>query len=48
MGQMNVYLPDDLERRLREIAARKFGLKKGFLKKAIIEAIREWVEKNDK
>lgn len=48
MGIVNVNLPDDLEEKLRIIAAKKFGLKKGFLKKAIIEAIEEWVDKNGK
>jgi len=47
MGQINVNLPEELERKLREIAAKKFGLKKGFLSKAVVEAIREWVERNE-
>ena len=47
MGQINVNLPEELERKLREIAAKKFGLKKGFLSKAVVEAIREWVKRNE-
>jgi len=35
MGQINVNLPEELERKLREVANRKFGLKKGFLSKAL-------------
>lgn len=46
MGQLNVRIPDDLEEKLRYIAARKFGFRKGALKRAVIEALREWVENN--
>lgn len=48
MGQLNVSIPDDLERRFRELAAKKFGFKKGALSKAVEEAIRDWVEKNER
>lgn len=46
MGQINVILPDELEEKLRIIAAKKFGFKRGALKKAVIEAIEKWVEEN--
>ena len=48
MGQLNVSIPDDLERRFRELAAKKFGFKKGALSRAVEEAIRDWVEKNER
>ncbi len=46
MGQLNVRIPDELEEKLRFIAARKFGLKKGAIKRAIIEALEEWIRSN--
>jgi len=48
MGQLNLHIDDKLEDRFRRVAAEKFGAKKGFLKKAIEEAIKEWISKNSK
>ncbi len=48
MGQVNLQIDDKLEKKFRIIAARKFEAKKGFLKKAIEEAIKDWVSKNQK
>jgi len=47
MGQLNIKIPDDLEEKVRLIASRKFGLRKGYLTKAITEALEEWVKKNE-
>jgi len=46
MGQLNVKIPDELEEKLRFIAAKKFGFKKGSIKRAVIEAPAEWVINN--
>jgi hypothetical protein len=46
MGQVNLKIDDSLEKEFRKIAAEKFEARKGFLKKAIEEAIREWIHKN--
>ena len=46
MGQLNVRIPDELEEKLRFIAAKKFGFKKGSIKRAVIEALEEWVKNN--
>ena len=46
MGQLNVRIPDELEEKLRFIAAKKFGFKKGAIKRAVIEALEEWVRNN--
>ncbi len=46
MGQLNVNIPDELEEKLRMMAAKKFGFKKGSLKKAIVEALEEWIKQN--
>jgi hypothetical protein len=48
MGQLNLKVDDKLEMEFRKVAAEKFGARKGFLKKAIEEAIREWIRKNSK
>jgi len=48
MGQLNLHIDDKLEDQFRRVAAEKFGAKKGFLKKAIEEAIKEWISKNSK
>jgi len=46
MGQLNLRIPDELEERLRELAVKKFGARKGFLTNAIVEALKEWIKKN--
>lgn len=46
MGQLNIKIDDELEREFRKVAVEKFGAKRGFLKSAVEEAIRDWVNKN--
>jgi hypothetical protein len=46
MGQLNLKIDDELEREFRKVAAERFEAKKGFLKKAVEEALWEWVKKN--
>jgi len=48
MGQVNLKIDDKLEREFRRAAAERFEARKGFLKKAIEEAIKDWVSKNRK
>jgi len=48
MGQVNLKIDDELERDFRKVAAERFEARKGFLKKAIEEAIQDWVNKNRK
>lgn len=43
MGQINLKVDDKLEKEFRMTAAKKFEARKGFLKKAIEEAIRDWI-----
>jgi hypothetical protein len=45
VGRMQVVLSDPIEKKLREKAFAKYGLKKGSISKAIEEAIKAWVEK---
>ena len=47
MGYINIRIPDELDEKIRQIAARKYGFRKGSLKKAIIEALEEWIRKNE-
>jgi len=44
MGKINLGIDDALETRVREAAAKKFGLKKGALRKAVEEAFKNWLE----
>ncbi|MDI6848057.1 MAG: hypothetical protein QMD23_08065 [Candidatus Bathyarchaeia archaeon] len=46
MGHLNLRIPDQLEEELRRLAVKKFGARKGFLTKSIVEALEEWVKKN--
>ncbi|MEM3191382.1 MAG: hypothetical protein QW292_04675 [Candidatus Parvarchaeota archaeon] len=46
MGKINLEIDDSLERELRRLAVEKFEARKGFLKKAVEEAIRDWIRKN--
>ena len=46
MGQLNLRIPNDLEEKLRNLAVKKFGARKGFLTKSIVGALEEWVKKN--
>jgi len=48
MGHINLSIDDGLEREFRRTAVLKFEARKGFLKKAIEEAISEWIRKNSK
>jgi len=45
LGKITTVIPDDLEERLRKLAIRKFGMKRGYLQKALIEAIKLWIQK---
>jgi hypothetical protein len=46
MGHLNIIIDEKLEDEFRKIAVKKFGAKKGFLKKAVEEAFLEWIKKN--
>jgi len=47
MGKITVEIPDDLERRFRVKVAERLGGRRGDLKKAIKEAIENWIEKKE-
>ena len=46
MGSVSVSIPDDLELQLRKKGMEKFGLRRGYLSKAVEEAIRLWLKEN--
>ena len=47
MGRIGVELSDELEKKLRFKTIERFGGKKGDLSKAVEEAVRTWVAKED-
>lgn len=48
MGQINIKVSDKLEKDFRMAAVNKFEARRGFLKKALEEAMTDWVKKNKK
>jgi hypothetical protein len=45
MGKISVSISDELEEKLRQKAIKEFGLRKGYLSKAVIKAVESWIEK---
>jgi len=45
VGKITTTIPDELEDKLREMAIKKFGPKRGYLQAAIIEAVKLWLER---
>ena len=45
MGRISVDLPEELEKRLRLKTIERFGGKEGDLSKAVEEAVKTWVAK---
>ena len=43
--RLETNIDEDIERRFREKAMKRFGYKKGALQKGIEEAIRDWLQK---
>ena len=48
MGRITVDLPDELEKKMRFKTVERFSGKKGDLSRAVEEAVRAWVNKEDK
>jgi len=46
LGRINVDISDELEKKLRLKTVEKFGGKKGDLSKAVQEAVKTWIDKN--
>jgi len=47
MGRISVDLPDELEKQLRLKTVQKFGGKKGDLSRAVEDAIKTWIIKEE-
>ena len=48
MGRITVDLPDELEKKMRFKTIERFSGRKGDLSRAVEEAVRAWVNKEDK
>jgi hypothetical protein len=47
MSQINVDIPDELEKELRFKTIERFGSRKGDLSRAVEEAVKTWVAKEE-
>jgi hypothetical protein len=45
MAHINLVIDDDLDKQFRNEVNRRLGMKKGNIKIAIEEAIREWIDR---
>jgi hypothetical protein len=46
MGRLVLIIPDELEQRFRDAVYRRYGMKKGNIAKAVIEALEMWIKVN--
>lgn len=46
MGRLTITIDDDVEYRFREMARKHFGTRFGAIKKAVEEALEDWMKKN--
>jgi hypothetical protein len=47
MGKISVSLPNELEEKVRVKAMKEFGMKKGYLSKAVIKALESWLREDE-
>lgn len=47
MGKIDLIISDELEKKFRDTVFKRYGLKRGNIRKAIEEAINEWIEKGN-
>ena len=47
MGKISVTIPDELEKKLRLKTIERFGRRKGDLSKAVEEAVKTWITKEE-
>ena len=48
MGHLKIQIPDEVEKRFREFAMRRYGHKKGALSIAAEDALEKWTSGNEK
>lgn len=44
MGKISISISDKLEEKVRQKAIKEFGIRKGYLSKAVIKALESWIE----
>jgi hypothetical protein len=47
MGRIVITISNDLEKRFRDVVYKRYGLRRGSLKKAIEEALELWISFNE-
>lgn len=45
MGKINLVVSDELEKQFRNAVFNKYGMKRGNIQKAVEEALKEWIQK---
>ena len=48
MGRLVLTIPEELEQRFREAVYKRFGMKKGNITKAVVEALESWIATVDR
>lgn len=48
MGRLDLILDDKLEQRLRLAVVKRYGGRRGDLKKALVEALEKWLREEEK
>lgn len=48
MGWVRAIVSDELERKFRKMAMERFGYRKGSITKALEEAVKDYIKKNEK
>jgi len=43
MGKLVITIPDELEQEFRDAVYRRYGMKRGNLTRAVIEALEQWI-----
>jgi hypothetical protein len=43
MGKLVLTIPDELEQKFRDAVYKRYGMKKGNITKAVIEALKMWI-----
>jgi len=48
VGRLVLTIPEELEQRFREAVYKRFGMKKGNITKAVVEALESWIATVDR
>lgn len=47
MGRIDIILPDQLENEFRQEVAKRLGMRRGNLTKAVQDAIKQWIQQKN-